>query len=73
MPPLSPSSSSLAAGARDTFPMMVGAAPFGMIFGALVAAGPLVRSEGQLMSIGVFAGSSQFIAVGLVAGQAVCW
>ncbi len=30
--------SSLAAGARDTLPMMVGAAPFGIIFGALVAA-----------------------------------
>ena len=28
-------------GARDTFPMMVGAAPFGVIFGTLVTAGPL--------------------------------
>ncbi|WP_198379014.1 hypothetical protein [Burkholderia ubonensis] len=28
-------------GARDTIPMMVGAAPFGVIFGTLVAGGPL--------------------------------
>ncbi|EGC99931.1 branched chain amino acid efflux pump, AzlCD (extrudes azaleucine), partial [Burkholderia sp. TJI49] len=27
-------------GARDTIPMMVGAAPFGVIFGTLVAGGP---------------------------------
>jgi hypothetical protein len=32
--------SSLAAGARDTVPMMVGAVPLAIIYGALVAAGP---------------------------------
>jgi 4-azaleucine resistance transporter AzlC len=62
--------SNLAAGARDTLPMMVGAAPFGLIFGALVAAGPMALWHGQLMSATVFAGSSQFIALGLVAGHA---
>jgi 4-azaleucine resistance transporter AzlC len=62
--------SSFAAGARDTIPMLIGAAPFGMIFGTLVTAGPLAPWQGQLMSLGVFAGSSQFIAVGLVAGSA---
>lgn len=62
--------SSLAAGARDTVPMLVGAAPFGMIFGTLVSTGPLAAWQGQLMSMSVYAGSSQFIAVGLVAGHA---
>ncbi|HYD96320.1 MAG TPA: AzlC family ABC transporter permease [Noviherbaspirillum sp.] len=62
--------SSFAAGARDTIPMIVGAAPFGMIFGTLVGAGPLAAWQGQLMSMTVFAGSSQFIAAGLVAGHA---
>ncbi|SFA97256.1 4-azaleucine resistance probable transporter AzlC [Collimonas sp. OK607] len=61
--------SSFAAGTRDTLPMLIGAAPFGVIFGALAAAGPLAPWQGQLMSLGVFAGSSQFIAVGLAAGQ----
>lgn len=63
-------------GARDTIPMMVGAAPFGVIFGTLVSAGPLHPWHGQLMSLVVFAGSSQFIALGLIAshaGFAVIW
>lgn len=62
--------SSFAAGVRDTVPMLVGAAPFGMIFGALAATSPLAAWQGQLMSLAVFAGSSQFIGVGLIAGHA---
>jgi len=58
-----------AGGARDTIPMMVGAAPFGVIFGTLVTAGPLHLWHGQLMSLTVFAGSAQFIALGLIAGH----
>lgn len=58
------------AGARDSVPMLVGAAPFGMIFGALVGTAQLAPWQGQLMSLSVFAGSSQFIAVGLMAGLA---
>ena len=58
------------AGVRDTVPMLVGAAPFGMIFGALVGTANLAPWQGQLMSLGVFAGSSQFIALGLMAGLA---
>ncbi|WP_394788620.1 AzlC family ABC transporter permease [Rhodoferax sp.] len=58
------------AGTRDSVPMLVGAAPFGIIFGALVGTTPLAPWQGQLMSLGVFAGSSQFIAVGLMAGAA---
>lgn len=60
----------MAAGVRDTIPMLVGAAPFGVIFGTLAASGPLAPWQGQLMSLGVFAGSSQFIALGLLAGHA---
>jgi 4-azaleucine resistance transporter AzlC len=67
---------SLAAGARDTFPMLVGAAPFGLIFGTLASASSMAPWHGQLMSLTVFAGSSQFIAAGLVAshtGMLVIW
>jgi 4-azaleucine resistance transporter AzlC len=63
-----------AAGARDCIPMLVGAAPFGVIFGAMVTGMPdhaLKAWLGQLMSLTVFAGSSQFIAVGLVASHTV--
>lgn len=67
---------SLALGARDTLPMLVGAAPFGMIFGTLVATSSMAPWHGQLMSLAVYAGSSQFIATGLVAshtGMLVIW
>ena len=67
---------SFTAGVRDTVPMLVGAAPFGMIFGALVATAQMHAWQGQLMSLAVFAGSSQFIAVGLIAshtGMLVIW
>jgi 4-azaleucine resistance transporter AzlC len=65
-----------AAGMRDTVPMLVGAAPFGLIFGTLVGASKMAPWYGQLMSLTVFAGSSQFIAAGLVAsntGMLVIW
>jgi len=60
---------SLAQGARDTLPMLVGAMPFGIIFGTLAAASSLAAWQGQLMSLLVYAGSSQFIAIGLIAGH----
>jgi len=69
-------SASFAEGARDTLPMLVGAAPFGVIFGTLVPANMVADWQGQLMSLSVFAGSSQFIAVGLMGqhtGMLVIW
>ncbi|WP_374337326.1 AzlC family ABC transporter permease [Leeia sp.] len=62
--------SALLEGARDTLPMLVGAAPFGVIFGTLAAGSAMQLWHGSLMSATVYAGSSQFIAVGLVAGHA---
>lgn len=58
------------AGARATFPLLVGAAPFGIIFGALAVTSGLAPGTGAAMSAFVFAGASQFIAVGLVATSA---
>lgn len=69
-PPSGQALREFAAGARDTLPMMIGAAPFGVIFGTLVTASPLTLWHGQLMSLAVFAGSAQFIAVGLIASHA---
>ena len=59
--------SAFLAGARDTFPLLVGAWPFGVIFGALAVTSGFSRWGAAAMSAFVFAGSSQFIAVGLVA------
>ena len=54
------------AGARDTFPMLVGAAPFGVIFGTLAIGSGLPVWLTMGMSLLVFGGSSQFVAVSLI-------
>ena len=56
-------------GIRDTLPLLLGALPFGLIYGAIAATSGLSMTAAILMSALVFAGSSQFIAVGLVAAQ----
>ncbi len=53
-------------GVRDTVPLIIGAAPFGAIFGALAITSGLSPAATMGMSIFVFAGSAQFIAAGLV-------
>lgn len=55
------------AGARDIFPLIVGAIPFGIIFGTLAQSSGLSFGGAMAMSAFVFAGSSQFIALGLLA------
>lgn len=56
-------------GAKDTFPLLVGALPFGLIYGALGIASGLSPAATAAMSLVVFAGSAQFIAVSLIAAQ----
>ena len=57
------------AGAIATIPMMLGAMPFGIIFGALAISGDraLTPAATMGMSLIVFAGSAQFIGLGLYA------
>ncbi|MFQ5576724.1 MAG: AzlC family ABC transporter permease [Anaerolineae bacterium] len=54
-------------GARDTIPLIVGAIPFGLIFGTLATGSGLSPGGALAMSAFVFAGSAQFIALGLLA------
>jgi 4-azaleucine resistance transporter AzlC len=54
-------------GAKDTFPLVVGAIPFGIIFGTLADTAGLSFGATMGMSLFVFAGSSQFVAMSLVA------
>ena len=58
------------AGIKNTFPMVLGAIPFGIIFGALAVNAGLSPLSAMGMSLFVFAGSAQFIAAGLVAQNA---
>ena len=55
------------AGAQATIPLIIGAMPFGVIFGALGVTAGLSPLATQMMSLLVFAGSSQFVAAGLIA------
>jgi len=56
------------AGACAILPILVGVAPFGVIFGALAIASGIPVWMTASMSAFVFAGSAQFVAVGLIAG-----
>ncbi len=54
-------------GVKAIFPLVVGAIPFGIIFGALAVTSGLSPAGTISMSLFVFAGASQFIAAGLIA------
>jgi 4-azaleucine resistance transporter AzlC len=53
-------------GVRDELPILIGGAPFGMVYGILALSAGLTPFDAQAMSAVVFAGSAQFITVELV-------
>lgn len=60
-------------GAIATLPLLAGAIPFGIVFGTLGPASGLSTEATLLMSVIVFAGSSQFIALGLISLATPIW
>ncbi|TDP00014.1 AzlC family ABC transporter permease [Marinomonas balearica] len=60
-------------GVVASIPMIVGGMPFGLLFGSLVAANDLPIWLALIMSSMVFAGSAQFVAIGLIALGAPIW
>ncbi|TDV49257.1 4-azaleucine resistance transporter AzlC [Pseudomonas graminis] len=57
-------------GLRDSVPMLVGIAPFGIIFGTLAGVGGLTLWQAVGMSMFVYAGSAQFIVISLMSAGA---
>lgn len=55
------------AGVRAEVPILLGVAPFGLIYGAIAISAGLPAALAQAMSALVFAGSAQFIAAELIA------
>src|SRR3990170_4098861 len=53
-------------GARNTLPILLGVVPFGLFFGALAIEIGLSPIQAQGLSLFVFAGSAQFVAVDLL-------
>ena len=54
-------------GVIDTIPLIIGAIPFGIIYGTLSQSSDLSMYGALALSSIVFAGSSQFVALGLIA------
>lgn len=54
-------------GAREAAPVMVGYFPIAVGFGVLAVQNQLSAAEAVMMSVTVFAGAAQFVAVGLIA------
>jgi len=54
------------AGVRAELPLLLGVAPFGMIYGVLALSAGLPPAPAQMMSSIVFAGSAQFITAQLI-------
>lgn len=52
---------------RDQLPLLLGVVPFGLIFGALAVSVGIPPLAAQGFSLFIFAGSAQFISIGLVA------
>jgi 4-azaleucine resistance transporter AzlC len=53
-------------GVRDELPLLAGVAPFGMAYGALAVEAGVSRAMAQAMSVIVFAGASQIVAIELI-------
>lgn len=62
-------------GIKATLPFMIGAAPFGIIFGALATTqgNPLSLFATMALSLFVFSGSAQFVAIALIAVSTPAW
>jgi 4-azaleucine resistance transporter AzlC len=58
------------AGVKDMIPLEIGGVPFAIIFGALAISNGVSVAGTMAMSLFVFAGSAQFIAVGLIGAGA---
>ncbi|WP_410497889.1 AzlC family ABC transporter permease [Chitinibacter sp. S2-10] len=70
MPSSSFSRSAFTAGFLATLPMQLGVAPFGLIFGTLAAPSGLPPWAALAMSVLVYAGAAQFLALTLLAASA---
>jgi 4-azaleucine resistance transporter AzlC len=60
-------------GLRDTLPFMFGSIPFGLLFGTLATGKGLSLVATMAMSLFVFSGSAQFIAVVLLGAGSGIW
>ena len=73
MIPVAPRRAEFLAGLQGILPLLIGSIPFAIIFGALAVNSGLAPLAAAAMSAIVFAGSAQFVGVGMVAAGASTW
>jgi predicted branched-subunit amino acid permease len=61
------------AGVRRAIPIILSAAPFGLLFGALAVDNGLTVFQAALMSATVYAGASQMVGIELFGDHAAAW
>jgi predicted branched-subunit amino acid permease len=65
--------SEIRAGIKASIPVLVSAAPFGLLFGALAADNGLTSLEAVVFSATVFGGASQMVGIELFGAKALPW
>ena len=60
-------------GVRASIPVIVAAAPFGVLFGALAVENGFSASEAMLMSAAIFVGASQMVGIDLFGARVAPW
>jgi predicted branched-subunit amino acid permease len=60
-------------GLRGILPLLIGSIPFAVIYGALAVTSGISPLAAAAMSAFVYAGSAQFVAIGMVAAGAGPW
>lgn len=60
-------------GIRDSVPVLIGVAPFGLLFGALAVENGMSIVEATLMSALIFGGASQMVGIDLFGTQIAPW
>ena len=60
-------------GMRDSVPVLIGAGPFGVLFGALAVENGMTVFEATLMSATIFAGASQMVGLELFGTKVAPW
>lgn len=67
------SNSEFLTGVRRGIPVIISAAPFGLLFGAVAVQNGLTIPEALLMSVTIYAGASQLVGVELFSHHVAAW
>ncbi len=70
---MSSASADIRQGLRDAIPVLIGAGPFGLLFGALAVENGMDVTQAVLMSASLYAGASQMVGLDLFGAKVAPW